>query len=232
MRDVIKTVIVALTLSFLLATGPAFAFMPADRGVSAPQTVWSDLGIRGTVSGKVVTSLDQTKGFDGAYVALVNTMSLGQEYYNTTTDADGNFRFTGVNATFSSDLSKGPDGTGGSYQQGMKVYMIYANSSIGEGYSSSFGIDTNHTNAAMVTVIIYAGIPDNDANVVSPEPTSTVQPTAAAVTPGPTEATPNPPSATPGSTGQIPIGLLLIAAVLIILAIAAIAVYFLYLRKK
>lgn len=229
MRDVIKTVIVALTLSFLLATGPAFAFMPADRGVSAPQTVWSDLGVRGTVSGKVATSLDQTKGLEGAYVAIVNTMNPNEEYYNTTTDADGNFRFTGLNATFSSELFRGPDGSGGSYRQGTSAYMIYANSSIGEGYSSSFGIDTNHTNAAMVTVIIYAGIPDNDANVVSPEPTSTVQPTAAAATPGPATATP---SATPGPTGQIPTGPLLIAAVLVILAIAAIAVYFLYLRKK
>jgi hypothetical protein len=228
MRDVVKAVIVVLTLSFLLATWQAFAFMPADRGVSAPQTAWSDLGIRGTVSGRVVTSLDQTKGLEGAYVAIVNTMSPGKEYYNTTTDAEGNFRFTGVNATFSSVLLKGPDGTGGSYQQGMNAYMIYANSSIGEGYSGAFGVDANHTNSAIGPVVIYAGVPDRE-DIVTPEPTSMPEPTAPAETPAPAIATP---SATPGPAGQIPGGLLLIAAVLIILAIAAIAAYFLFLRKK
>jgi hypothetical protein len=227
MRDIIKTVIVVLTLSFLLATGPAFAFMPADRGVSAPQTVWSDLGIKGTASGRVVTSLDQTKGVDGAYVALVNTMNPVEEYYNTTTDADGNFRLTGVNATYSSGLSRGPDGTSGSYLQGKNVYMIYANISTGEGYSSSFGVDANHTNTAIDPVVIYAGIPDNE-DIVTPEPTSTEQPTAV-VTPALATATPEP---TPGPTGQLPTGLLLAAAVLIILAIAAVASYFLFRRKK
>jgi hypothetical protein len=228
MRDVVKAVIVVLTLGFLLATWQAFAFMPAERGVSAPQTVWSDLGARGTVSGKVVTSLDQTKGFEGAYVAIVNTMSPGKEYYNTTTDAEGNFRFTGVNATYSSGLSRGPDGTGGSYLQGKNVYMIYANISTGEGYSSSFGVDSNYTNTAIDPVVIYAGVPDRE-DIVTPEPTSMLEPTAPAETPASAIATP---SATPGPSGQIPGGLLLIAAVLIILAIAAIAAYFLFLRKK
>lgn len=226
MRDVLRTVIVVLTLCFLLI-GPALAFMPTEWGVSAPQTIWSDRGIKGTVSGKVVTSLDQTKGAEGAYVALVDPMNQWKEYSNTTTDADGNYRFTGVNATYSSVLYKGPDGSSGSYQQGLNVYMIYANISTDDGYSSTFGVDTNRSNTVIDPIVVYAGIPDA-GDIATPTPEPTPQPTAV-VTPTPATATPEP---TPGPTGQLPGGLLLAAAALIILAIAAIAAYFLFLRKK
>jgi hypothetical protein len=223
MRDVMKTVIILLTLSFVLAAGPAFAFMPSERGAGVPQTVWSASGIQGTVSGRVVTSLDQAKGAEGAYVALVDAVNTGREYYNTTTDADGNYRFTGVNATFSSTLNKGPDGTGGTYQRGMNAYMIYANYSAVEGYSSTFGIDTNHTGKVVDPIVIYAGIP---SEVATPEPTA--EPTAVAETPVPATPTPAP---TP-APASLPTGLLLIAGALIILVIAAITAYFLFLRKK
>ncbi|HTX43393.1 MAG TPA: hypothetical protein VMC61_01595 [Methanocella sp.] len=208
-----------------MATWPVFAFMPTDRGVSIPHTVWSDMGVKGTVSGRVVTSLDQTKGVDGAYVALVNANNLGQEYYNTTTDASGNYRFTGVNSTYSTALQKGPDGTGGSYPRGTGAYMIYANISTGEGYSGVFGVDTNHTNSIVDTIVIYAGLP-NPEDFATPEPTATAQPTAA-VTPAPATATP-----TAAPAGPLSIGLLLVAAVLAILVIAPIAAYFLFLKKK
>ncbi len=226
MRDVIKAVIVVFVLCLLLA-GQACAFMPAERGIDTPRTVWSDRGIKGTVSGRVVTSMDTAQGVEGAYVALVDTMSPGREYLNTTTDADGNFRFTGVNATYSSALYKGPDGSGGSYQQGISMYMVYANITTGEGYSGSFGVDANHTNKVIDPIVVYAGIPEPDY-FATPEPTAAPQPTAA-VTPVPATATP---SATPGASGQLPGGLLLAAGALVILGIAAAAAYFVFLRKK
>lgn len=223
MRDVVKIVIVVLMLSLLLATGPAFAFMPSDRGANAPQTVWSDLGARGTVSGRVVTSLDLTKGVEGAYVALINTMNNRQEYFNTTTDANGNYRFTGVNATFSSGLYKGPDGTSGSYQQGINVYMIYANISAGEGYSGSFGVDANHTSMVLDPVVIY--IPDSEG-VVTPEPTSDAPEPTAVVTPVPATPTPEP---TPVPAGPPSFLLPGVGALILVIVIAA---YFLYGRKS
>src|SRR5208337_425080 len=106
MRNIFKIAIVGLILCVLLGTGTALAFTPTEKGTIAPRTVWSDRGIKGTVSGKVVTSLDQSTGVSGTYVALVNAMNPNIEYFNTTSDADGNFEFTGVNATYSSTLMK------------------------------------------------------------------------------------------------------------------------------
>jgi hypothetical protein len=208
MRSVIKIVIVVLALSFLIGT--AYAFMPSERGVSAPRTVWSDLGVQGTVSGRVVTSMDQAEGLGGAYVALVNAMSPGKEYCNATTDEAGYFCFTGVNATYSSALQKGPDGTGGSYQQGMNAYMIYANGSSEEIYSSTFGIDANHTSYLLGPIVIFTGVPEPE-EIITPEPTSAAEPTAVAETPVPA-------TATPGPTGQLPSSPLLAAAALLIAA--------------
>lgn len=206
----------------------ALAFMPTERGVSAPHTVWSDRGIKGTVTGKVVTSLDQTKGVSGAYVALVNPMNQNQEYANTTTDADGSYRFTNVNATYSSVLLKGPDGTADSYNDGLNAYMVYVNLSMAsEGYSGAFGVDTNHTNVVVDPVVIYAGLDE----VASPEPTATEQPTTAP-TQAPVTGTPVPPTETPTAEGQGPSGMLLIAAIVVLAVILVAAVYFIFLRKR
>jgi hypothetical protein len=228
MRDVKKVILVVLVLSLLLV-GLAAASMPGQKGIGYPRTVWSDK-VKGTVSGKVVTSMDQAKGFQGAYVAIVDTMNPGKEYANTTTDADGNYRFTNVNATYSSTLNKGPDGTSGSYSPDrINVYMIYANVTSGEGYSNSFGIDTNHTNKVMDTIVVYTGTPNpDDFATATPEPSP--QPTAV-VTPVPATPTPEP---TPVPAGQFPIGQLLTwaAIAIAILAIFAIAAYYLFLRKK
>jgi hypothetical protein len=229
-RRAVKILFLALILSALMATGPVSSFMPSDRGASYPDTVWSERGIEGSVSGKVVTSLDQAQGISGVYVAVVDAMNPAREYANTTSGENGDFQLNGLSATYSSTLLQGPDGSAGSYVHGTNVYMIYVNkSSLGEGYSGTFGIDTNHTSAATGQVVIYAGSPDSDAATVTPEPT--IQPTVVVVTPGPSDITTEPPSATPGPTRQDPMGLLIVAA-LVILAIAAVAAYFRYLRKK
>lgn len=229
MRDVKRVILVALALSLLL-TGLAAASMPGQRGLGYPGTVWSDK-VKGTVSGKVVTSMDRTQGAGGAYVAIVDTMNPDREYANATADADGNFKFTSVNATYSSVRLKGPDGTGGTYQQGMNAYMIYVNFSSSEGYSGSFGVDTNHTNTALGAIVIYTGTPNPD-DFATPTPEPTPQPTAVA-TPVPATSTPEPTPA-PGPLGQLSIGQLLTLAAVItaILAIIAIAAYYLFLRKK
>lgn len=231
MRDVKKIIFVILVLSLLLAA-QAYAYMPNQRGAGYPKTVWSDK-VKGTVSGKVVTSMDQAKGIQGAYVAIVDTMNQGKELANTTTDANGNFKFASVNATYSSVLLKGPDGTGDSYQQqGMNAYMVYVNISsgdnTGEGYSGSFGVDTNHSNYATGNIVIYAGIPNPD-DFATPEPTA--QPTPV-VTPAPTTPTPEP-TPTPAPQG-LPVGSLAAGAVLVValLVLIAIGAYYLFLRKK
>ena len=255
MRNVFKIVTIVLIVC-ILGTGTALAFMPTDRSSGAPQTVWSDRGIKGTINGKVVSSLDQNTGIDGAYVGLVNPMNQGQEYANTTSDANGNFHFTGVNATYSSRRYMGEDGTTGSYQQGMIAYEIYVNKSdIGEGYSGAFGIDTNQTTYGAGPVVIYAGantdvsptateqpaatdVPTTAPVTITPnaptlEPTATEQPAATDVpTTAPATVTAVPATPIPAPSGQGTVGLLLIVAAIVLVAILVIAVYFIFLRKR
>ncbi len=220
MSDLVKTITIIVMLGFLMATWQAYASLPRERGVSFPETVWSGQGITGAVSGKVVTTLDRSKGVEGAYVALVNPMSPSKEYANATTDADGNYRFTNVSATYSSALYRGPDGNGESYQQGMNAYMVYANYSSVEAYSGSFGVDTNRSNNVVDPVVINLGVPSIEP---TPEPTPEPEPTAIPATPTPA------PTPAPAS---FPAGLLLGgAAVLVLLAIIAAAAYFLYHKK-
>jgi hypothetical protein len=117
----------------------------------------------------------------------------------------------------------------------MNMFMIYVNKSdLGEGYSGAFGIDTNHTSTTMGNVVIYAGVPVSDA---TPEPTITAQPTVmpTVVVPTVQVPTPEPATVTPepaaGLLEQIPVTLILVVALLVILALAAIVVYFKFLRK-
>ncbi|HTY91434.1 MAG TPA: S8 family serine peptidase [Methanocella sp.] len=123
-----------------------------------PRTVWSDMGKNGSVTGRVTSSANLTAGIAGAYVALVNALNVSQEYNHTVTDAYGYYNFTGVNATYSSNLQEGPNGqTGQDYQLGNNMYKIYANKSpYGQGYSVSFGIDTNQSGATTTAVVLYA----------------------------------------------------------------------------
>lgn len=223
-RHVFKILIIVLIIGTLMATWSATAFMPSERNVSYPKTVWSDRGIKGSVEGKVVTSLDQNTGVGGAYVAVVDVTNPNREYANTTSNANGDFSLSGLSATYSTGLTKGPDGTAGTFYDGQRMYMIYVNeSTLGEGFSETFGIDTNHTSKSAVKVVIYAGI-------ASPEPTP--EPTAVPVTATPVPPTAEPPTATPAPTGQSPVDMILFGALVIALAIVAVAIYLLFLRKK
>jgi hypothetical protein len=224
----VRTLIIAIVLISILASAVAVASMPSVKGVSYPSTVWSDRGIKGTVSGKVVTSLDQSTGVQGAYVAVVNALDNRKEYANTTTDKDGNFALSGLSATYSSVRQKGPDGTSASYNPNAGVYMIYVNKSdTGEGYSSAFSIDTNHSAYSTGPVVIYAGIPEVPDETPTPEPTAapTAAPTDVAPTPAPATPTPEPPANFVGQYGWIIAIVLLIA-----LAIVAVVAYFRFLR--
>jgi subtilisin family serine protease len=122
-----------------------------------PRTVWSDQGKTGTVVGRVVASTDMLTGIAGAYVAIVNASNVSEEYYSTISDAYGNYQITGVNATYSSMLLQGPNGeTGDDYLLGTSMYKIYAyRGPYGEGWSQSFGIDTNESGAAMTSVVLF-----------------------------------------------------------------------------
>jgi hypothetical protein len=242
-RRAYKILILALIIGMFMAWS-ASAFMPTQKNISYPKTVWSDRGIRGTVEGKVVTSLDQNTGIEGAYVAVVDAMNPDREYANTTSNANGGFNFSGLSATYSSTLMKGPDGTAGTYAQGMSAYMVYVNSSlIGDGYSSAFGVDTNHTGTSAGNVVIYAGVvsPEPTPEPTPVSPTATPEPTPVTATPLPPTETPvptpvpptqEPPTATPEQTGQGTLDMVLFIGLIAVLAIAAAAVYLLVLRKK
>lgn len=232
-RSVIKILLIVLIAGIFIA-GPALAFMPSERGASYPHTVYLDKGIKGTVSGKVVSSLDQSRGIEGAYVAVIDVNSQNREYANTTTNANGDYSIGGLGATYSSTKLKGPDGAGDSYHQGISMFILYVNKSgLGEGYSSAFGIDANHTSKIMDPIVIYAGSQGNVEPTATPQPTAqpTVQPTV--VVPTVYVPTPEPVTITPapsaGILGQY--GWILAVVLLAILVIAAIVVYFRFLRK-
>lgn len=222
-RRAYKILILALIIGMFMAWS-ASAFMPTQKNISYPKTVWSDRGIRGTVEGKVVTSLDQNTGIEGAYVSVVDATNPNREYANTTSNANGDFNFSGLSATYSTGLTKGPDGTASTFLPGQSMYMIYVNeSTLGEGYSEAFGIDTNHTSKSAGKVVIFAGI-------AFPEPTP--EPTPVPVTVTPVSPTQEPPTATPEQTGQGTLDMVLFIGLIAVLAIAAAAVYLLVLRKK
>lgn len=229
-----KILFMALVLCALLTSASAAAFMPSEKA-GYPHTVWTDRNIKGTVSGKVVSSIDQSLGVDGAYVALVDAMSPGREYANTTTSANGEFSIGGLGATYSSVRQIGPDGSAGTLSQGMNMFMLYVNKTgAGEGYSSTFGIDTNHTTTPVGTVVIYGGAPEATA---TPKPT--VLPTIVVSTPEPTAQPTAVPTAVPETVTPAPsgglsgyAGLILVVALLLVLAAAAVVVYFKFLRNR
>jgi hypothetical protein len=234
MMKKVSILLLVVLVSALLLSGWALAFMPSEKA-GYPHTVWTDRNIKGTVSGKVVSSMDQSMGVEGAYVALVDAMSPGREYANTTTGANGEFSIGGLGATYSSVRQIGPDGSAGTLSQGMNMFMMYVNKTGGgEGYSSTFGIDTNHTTTPIGTIVIYAGVPEATA---TPEPT--VLPTIVVATPEPTAqptavptitpetVTPAPPAGLAGYAGPI-----LVVALLLVLAAAAAVVYFKFLRNR
>jgi hypothetical protein len=156
MRPEIKAVFVITVIFFLaFAMIPSSAAYPTSFGNKYPATVYSDQGKTGPVTGKVVSSYNKTVGIAGCYVAVVNASNPGQEYANTTSDANGSFQFNGVNATYSSVLLAGPDGTTGTYNAGKSMYKVYVNlSPYGESYSESFGIDSNNSSGYTLTAYL------------------------------------------------------------------------------
>ncbi len=154
MKPEIKAIFVILVIFFLaFATIPSNAAYPTSFGNQYPRTVYSDQGKTGPVTGTVISSYNKSVSVAGCYVAVVNASDPGREYANTTSDANGSFQFTGVNATFSSALLAGPDGSQGSFNTGKNMYKIYVSMSpYGESYSESFGIDSNNTSGQTLTV--------------------------------------------------------------------------------
>ncbi|HTX43659.1 MAG TPA: hypothetical protein VMC61_02935, partial [Methanocella sp.] len=193
---------------------PASAAMPAHTGTSYPNTFWARMDYTNTVTGKVVASSDASHGLEGAYVAIVNASNPGEVYCSTMSDADGNYSFTNVNATF--------------YQKPDRydpMYMIYAyEDGYGEAYSQSFGIDVATINEPFVMWVV---IPVNKTNaqknsIVSGTPTATVKPSP---TPAPAVSTPEP-------SGQgLSLKAIVIYSAIIILVLAGAGVY-LYLRRR
>ena len=162
---------------------PANADLPTYRCVNYPNTVWAQLRYTDNVTGKVITSASASIGIPDAYVAIVNASNESVEYSNTTSDASGNFTFTGVNATFFQTYDPYND----------PEYRIYAyKEGYGESYSIPFGIDVA---AITQPVVMWAVLPVNASQASnSPAPSSTPTPTPGATavpTPVPTP-TPSP----------------------------------------
>ena len=214
MSGIIKATMVTFVIVILIATGfLAMADRPAYTGVKCPPAVD---GKTGSVTGRVTASMNTT-GIVGAYIAIVNASNASEEYFNTTSGADGYYQFTGVNASYNATNASdfGPNGA--------TPYRIYANMSYGEGYSAAFGIDASGGPSgppAGVSPISVAPTPTPTplpTAITTPSPTSvptsTPEPTAA-----PTTITAPPPSSTPHPTpGIVPSILPLLLAALIVI---------------
>jgi len=159
MKNSIKAALaVLMIMSMIAVVVPALADKPIwdPNAHSYPQTTWSDWGKKGSVTGRVTTSVNGTVGIGGAYIAIVNASNTSQEFYNTSSDAYGNYQITGINATYSSVNLTGPDNTAGTYAKGLVMYKMYAlKDPYGEGYSAAFGIDADLKSATTTSVVIF-----------------------------------------------------------------------------
>jgi len=158
MKNTIKAALAVLMIMSMIAVIlPVTADKPIwdPNNHNYPWTAWAPK--KGSVTGRVTTSVNGTVGIGGAYIAVVNASNVSQEYYNTTSDAYGNYQITGLNATYSSVLLQGPNaGTGSDYTLGNNMYKIYANKTpYGEGWSAAFGIDANQSAATTTSVVIF-----------------------------------------------------------------------------
>jgi PGF-CTERM protein len=154
MKNTIKAALAVLMIICLIAVVlPATADKPTWNGGHYPDAMD---GKKGSVTGRVTTSVNGTVGIGSAYIAIVNASNVSEEYYNTTSDAYGNYQITGINATYSSVQGTGSPWFNGSYQRGTNAYKMYANKSpYGEGYSAAFGIDENQSAATTTSVVIF-----------------------------------------------------------------------------
>ena len=154
MKNTVKAALAVLVIICLIGVVlPATASKPTWNGGIYPTAMD---GKTGAVTGRVTTSVNGTVGIGGAYIAIVNASNVSEEYYNTTSDAYGNYQITGVNATYSSVQGTGSPWFAGSYQRGTTAYKIYASKDpYGEGWSAAWGIDENQTSATTTSVVIF-----------------------------------------------------------------------------
>jgi PGF-CTERM protein len=155
MKTTIKAALAVLLIICIIgAIVPATAVYPSSFGNKYPAAMFNK---KGSVTGRVTTSANGTVGIGNAYIAIVNASNVSQEYYNTTSDAYGNYQITGINATYSSiNQTSSPAFGGGTAAAGMAAYKMYANKSpYGEGYSAAFGIDMDQVSASTTSVVIF-----------------------------------------------------------------------------
>lgn len=154
--------------------------MPSNRGEGYPATFWAKMGKTNTVIGKVAASSDPKIGLEGAYVAIVNASNTDEEYANTTTGANGSYRFEGVSATYFQNLDRFTD----------IQYKIYVyREPYGEAYSSAFAIDAAALGSPMeVWVIIPVAATPTVRATATPSPTATPMPVHLTITPAPAKA--------------------------------------------
>lgn len=188
------TAALAAILAILLLAGPiAMASKPAYTGMKCPPAVE---GKTGAVTGRV-TAAANTIGLEGAYIAVVNASNASEEYFNTTSDAQGYYQILGLNASYSSTNASavGPNGP--------MPYRMYAwHPVLGEGYSAAFGIDASGADTGSGITPIAVSTPTS-APTASPVPTPTALPTSTPTpTPTPT-ATSGTPTPTPRPTPNV-----------------------------
>lgn len=185
MSGIIKVTMTTFVVILLLIAGfYAMAEKPAYTGVKCPPAVD---GKTGAVTGRVTSAINTT-GMASAYIGVVNASNSSEEYYNTTSDANGYYQILGINASYN---ATDPSDVG---PNGPTPYRIYAYHPIyGEGYSSAFGIDAS-------------GGPSSPGSSISPI-TVTSTPTAAPTpvsTPTPTPIPTSAPTTTPSITATMP----------------------------
>ncbi|WP_174591277.1 PGF-CTERM sorting domain-containing protein [Methanocella conradii] len=154
MKNTIKAALAVLMIMSVVAVMlPAFANKPSSTGNPYPPAIDN---VTGSVTGRVTTAGNATQGIGGAYIAIVNASNTSQEYFNTTSNSEGYYAFTDVNATFNYTAGYGYDSTGANVPGGKgEVYRIYAYADkYGEGYSNPFGVDSAAVPCAATTSVI------------------------------------------------------------------------------
>jgi len=156
MKNTIKAALAVLVIMSMITVAlPVNAAMPIwDPNAHDYPTAFDSK--TGSVTGRVTTSVNGTVGIGNAFIAVVNASNVSQQYYNTTSDAYGNYQITGLSATYASVTGEFNGTLFGSYQKATNAYKIYANKSpYGEGWSAAFGIDANESSATTTSVVIF-----------------------------------------------------------------------------
>lgn len=189
MNKILKaTMITCVVILILMAGLSAMAAKPAYTGMKMPPALD---GKTGAVTGRVTAS-SNTTGLVGAYIAVVNASNTSEEYFNTTSGADGYYQILGVNASYNATnpADVGPNGP--------NPYRIYAyDPLLGEGYSAAFGIDSSSpgTGGGGIPPVAVSSATATPTITLTPTPTTNASPT---ITPtiAPTIGTPPLPAPT------------------------------------